>query len=431
MKNNNLKKEVIGFLPHDGQKKILDDIIQKFENYELNNKKSHYVLSLGRSWGKTTSIINLACYILINYKNQDILYISPTFKLAKTVFKEFLMNVENADFIKSVNKTDLQIVFYNNSMISFGSAENPNAYRGNNKHTVSILDEAAFMDSSMWLDVLQPAMNSRGRLCIFISTPNGKNWFYDLYLKAKNGFQNWYYFEGKSEDSPYVDKQEIEQVKLHSPIQYRIEYCAEFMDDNLNVFRNIENCSKIIDDFGIPRKNEKTAIGIDLGRKNDWTVCIIINDKKEIRDIIRIKDISWDLILPKIEEFYNKWNPAVGYAEVNYNDRIIDELINQRKCKNLKPIFVEYTKKQKMVQNLQLLFDRKEVILPKKTEHNQNIVALYTELNQYQSLYTVTGRTKYGAPRGSHDDCVSALLQAFFALNEQNINSKGIIWDTI
>lgn len=430
--NKNNKKTIVGFTPHEGQKRILDDIVEKFNDYELTGQKSNYVLSLGRSWGKTTSIINLSCFISINYKNQDILYISPTFKLAKTVFREFIQNVENAEFIKNINKTDLEILFYNNSLISFGSAENPNAYRGNNKHTVVIFDEAAFMDSVIWTDVLQPAMNTRGRLCIFISTPNGKNWFYDLHLKAKNNLKNWYYFEGKSEDAPHVKLTEIEEVKINSPLQYRIEYCAEFMDDDLNVFRNIEECSIDIPDFGIPRKNEKIILGIDLGRKQDWTVCLAIDSNNEVRDVYRIKDTNWDLILPKIEDFYKKWNPVGGFAEINYNDRIIDELINKRGCKNLKPLFVEYTKKTKMVQNLQLIFDSKKIKLPKKSEHFQNTVALHNELKQYQALYNLkTGRTKYGAPRGSHDDCVSALLQAFFALSEQNIISKGIIWDTI
>ena len=438
-----MENEIIGFTPHPGQDKVLNMILEKFNNcVEGEKSKPHFVLNLGRSWGKTTTIIQLACYILINYENQKILYLSPTFNLAKLVFREFYNSVHGAPFIEGVNKTDLIITFSSGNSIKFGSAENPNSHRGNNTNTVLLLDEAAFMDESMWFDVMQPAMNVRGQLCIFISTPNGKNWFWELYLKSKSEEKNWYLYEGKSEDSPLVNLEEIEQAKRTNPIQYRVEYCAEFLDDNFSVFQNIDESMVDSPFFGISIPGEIIHLGIDLGKKNDFTCCVAITNEYQVRDVLQIQNSNnWDTIILQVANFIHKWKPVHGFIEINFNDRIYDELMREYDVKNLEQIFVEHKKKGQMVQNLQILFGnvndlkkKNRIKLPKKDNIYPSTVVLYNELKSYQGkLNNSTGFTKWGAPRGMHDDCVSALLQACWSVSTKGgkENSKSIIWESI
>jgi len=443
--NNEIKKEIVGFTPHPGQEYILGEIIEKFnDSVYLGKKKSHFVLNLGRGWGKTTAIIQLSCFISINYENQNILYISPTFRLAKKVFRDIFQSIEGAEFIKHVNKTDLIITFHNGNTLSMGSAENPLSHRGNNTNTVLFLDEAAYMDESMWYDVMQPAMMSRGKLVIFISTPNGKNWFWDLYLRAKAEDKGWYFYEGKSEDSPYSDPEEIEQVKKNNPMQYRIEYCAEFMDENYTVFQNIDEACTPMPFFGYNIGNEPIFFGIDLGKKTDYTCAVAMSKDYEVRDILQIQNSNdWDIIIPQIAEFYNKWKPIHGFIETNFNDRIFDELIREYHCFNLEKLFVEYTKKAQLVQNLQIVFGnvgtedviKKRIKIPAKNPTLPITTILYNELKNYQGKPNVsTGRTKWGASRGMHDDCVSALMQAAWSVtNKGNTPGKSnrVLWENI
>ena len=56
-----------------------------------------------------------------------------------------------------------------------------------------IIDEAANISQKIWFDYLLPTTASKTRQgkTIFISTPRGKNWFYDLYIKAKEITDPW------------------------------------------------------------------------------------------------------------------------------------------------------------------------------------------------------------------------------------------------
>ena len=45
-----------------------------------------------------------------------------------------------------------------------------------------VLDEAAFMDSDVWFQVIRPALADKQGWALFISTPDGTaSWFYDLW----------------------------------------------------------------------------------------------------------------------------------------------------------------------------------------------------------------------------------------------------------
>ena len=49
-----------------------------------------------------------------------------------------------------------------------------------------VLDEAAFMESEVWFEVIRPALADKQGWALFISTPDGTaSWFYDLVFFAK------------------------------------------------------------------------------------------------------------------------------------------------------------------------------------------------------------------------------------------------------
>jgi len=442
------KQIMLGFTPHPGQQEMLDILTKAFSDFDLTREQKRFVLSFGRSWGKSMMIMNFFCWCAINFPNQKICYITPTFKLAKPLFNDLCDALEGSPVLKSINKTDLIITFFNNNQIVFGSSENANAWRGQNNWTVCCLDEAGFQNQEIW-KVMEPALRIKGRMVIFISTPNGKNWFYNLYLRAKNGLKNWHSFQKPSWDSPLINREEIEQIKIHSPLEYKVEYCAEFVDESLSVF-NIQPHNIHFEDktYGVPQPGEQNLyFGIDLGKSIDKTVCIcssVVDNNIIIRDIFISNKKNWDEILPELEFFYNKWKPTYGFIESNFNDRIADELINQRNCKNLTPLFVDFTKKTKMIQNLQLLFAPKTqnntsnytLKIPEKPfdENVYNpINVLHTELGQYQAKYnSATGRVTHSAPAGMHDDTVSALLQCCYAILEKKpSDGPKMIWDSI
>jgi hypothetical protein len=47
-----------------------------------------------------------------------------------------------------------------------------------------VFDEAAFCQENAWQQVLRPMLSDRGGWAMFITTPNGCNWFFDLFQQA-------------------------------------------------------------------------------------------------------------------------------------------------------------------------------------------------------------------------------------------------------
>ena len=72
---------------------------------------------------------------------------------------------------------------------------------------------------------------------------------------------------------------------------------------------------------------------------------------------------------------------------------------------------MKYTNKskQQLIEKLSIWIEQKRIIIPK---HPQ----LIQELEIFGYQMTETGTMTYGAPRGSHDDCVNSLMLAVFSL---------------
>ena len=68
-----------------------------------------------------------------------------------------------------------------------------------------------------------------------------------------------------------------------------------------------------------------------------------------------------------------------------------------------------------MLQNLMLLIEEGVLRIPKPgtiADPSHDTTHLWRELEAYSYSITSTGRIRYEAPRGFHDDCVTALFLA-------------------
>ncbi len=60
------------------------------------------------------------------------------------------------------------------------SADNPDSLRGAGLDGV-VVDEAAYVKEEAWTEALRPALSDRRGWAMFISSPNGYNWFHTLF----------------------------------------------------------------------------------------------------------------------------------------------------------------------------------------------------------------------------------------------------------
>ncbi len=226
------------------------------------------IVCAGRRWGKT----RLACIILIivALHNKGIYWwIAPTYKIADigwALFKGIVRPLR-----AQIKEGDRKAILSNGSEIHFKSADNPDNLRGEGLKGV-IFDEAAFTKESVWISIIRPALADNQGWAIFISTPNGKNWFYNLTLQAEDD-ENWIVFTKPTSDNPYIPAEELEAAQLTTPEYiFKQEYLAEFIDDNLSVFRGITKASTL--------SREATALLLGLTRESECYFTMLVPVRK-------------------------------------------------------------------------------------------------------------------------------------------------------
>jgi len=137
--------------------------------------------------------------------------------------------------ICTVREGDKEVRFENGGLIQVRSADDPQRLRGAGLDLL-IMDEAAFVKDIAWNEVLRPALSDRQGRGIFISTPKGHNWFYDLYLDAGK-MDGWAAFQYPTSSNPFIPGEEIEVARGEvGSLVFSQEYLAEFVAAGGTVF---------------------------------------------------------------------------------------------------------------------------------------------------------------------------------------------------
>jgi predicted phage terminase large subunit-like protein len=94
-----------------------------------------------------------------------------------------------------------------------------------------VVDEAAHFGKlqEAWQQALRPTLTDKLGRALFISTPKGRNYFYELYKRAEQS-SDWESFHFPTSASPYITQGEIEAARLELPeLVFRQEYEAKFV----------------------------------------------------------------------------------------------------------------------------------------------------------------------------------------------------------
>lgn len=406
-------REAIGFEPHDKQWDVL----------ECN--KRFIALCWGRRSGKTF----LAAYIALKYlltidvqnkRGHNIWIVAPTYDLAKRSW-DYLMywipkinKAFSGKFLK-VNKSTYTIESLTGSKLELKSSDNPASLLGIGLDLL-IVDEAARVNEDVWRTHLRPTLTDRGGRAIFISTPYGKNWFYEMMLKGTDEdeqYNEYAYFHMKTVENttiPNVER-EVLGAKLElSANEYMQEYEAEFIEGAGSVFRGVRDVLYNCEFKGFPFIEEAydgNAVyqgGLDLARMTDFTVATVVNRATnvfKVTAIDRFNELDWKVQKPRIELISEKYgNPVFNAERNNIGDAIIEDLPG-----NFRPFTTTSASKKDLINNLSILIEQKKILIP-------NIPVLVAELEAYSYEVTKSGNVTYNAPLGYHDDMVMSLALA-------------------
>ena len=122
------------------------------------------------------------------------------------------------------------------------------------------MDEVAFIKAEIWEKVLRAALSDKKGRAMFISTPSGRNHFYDWYQLGQSGEdEEWKSWHFTTADNETIDPKEIEAAKRTlSSFAFNQEYMSSFNNAGAGLFK--EEWIK----FGEEPKNGSWYIAIDL-----------------------------------------------------------------------------------------------------------------------------------------------------------------------
>ena len=361
----------------------------------LNSKARFKVICSGRRSGKSVVCKSIAIKKMVD--GQKVAYVTPTFDLSKDFFRD-IVNLIPAQVIKTVNKSELYIELITGGSIRFLSGEALENFRGKAFHYL-IIDEAAFISDleNAWYTSIRATLTDYEGGAIFISTPNGKNFFYSLFTKGVNKEDGYESFHFPTSDNPYISKDEIEEARKTLPeAKFRQEYLAVPGENEDNPFGIKYVYENTIDELF---DTETIVYGIDVAKVNDWTVIVGLDKDGNQTYFERFKG-PWE----NTYEAIRKLSPDVP--------KIIDstgvgDVILER-CQlgdvyNIEGYKFNNDSKTKII--YELIKDVEASVV----KFNQVIA---DEMMVYEYKYSKTGLIQFNAQAGFNDDAITALALA-------------------
>ncbi len=224
------------YKPHYGQSKL---------HYPKKTTARFFVMVCGRRFGKTTASAMEATYYA-SQPGKRIWLVGLSYDKADLMFREIWkkMVVGHPNDIDRASEKERYIRFKWDTVVEAKSADNPDSLVGEGLDLL-IIDEAAKVKKKIWDMYLSPTLSDRKGKAIFITTPEGFNWIYDLYLLGKDddlweshqapSWENHFAFPDGVKDSFLVERKRNMSKEV-----YEQEYGAKFTSFALVVFIHLK-----------------------------------------------------------------------------------------------------------------------------------------------------------------------------------------------
>jgi hypothetical protein len=388
-----------------------------WQNQIVQEAKRFNVINIGRRAGKTTlGIDRCATVETLAY---PVGWFSPSYKMLIEVWR----NAERI-FTPITNRKSVQdhrLEFVTGGVLEFWSLDDPNVARGR-KYKRVIIDEAAMIPSLMdaWNYVLRPTLADYKGDAWFLSTPKGLNFFWQMWQWGQDpAMGEWASWKMPTTANPLIPLSEVEAMRATMPERvFAQEILADFVEDAAGVFRRVRDAATAeATDRGKP--GDQYLFGVDFGKHEDFTVITVVDIKrKALVWMDRFNQIDYHVQIGRLQELYQRFKPVVIIAERNsMGDPLIEQL--QRQGLPVWPFTTTHATKTEAIDALALAFERGEISI-------LNDPVLIGELLAYTMERLPSGSFRYGAPDGSHDDCVMSLALAWWgASNTQRPRARS------
>lgn len=418
------------------------DIPYKPRDYQLaihTDKHRFKIVVFHRQAGKTTFAINELIVKMLRDPGVY-LYVGPEKSQAKNIIwkdPQGLFKYLPDIFIKKRNEVELTVYLkpvlfdkkgaiekvsgkHIGSIFYIEGADNIDRMRGLKPKGI-ILDEYAQIKPELWTEVLFPAINQSGGWVIFIGTFKGKNHFYELFTKYWDWEKlqsieddNYRCFYLPSSSNPFFTPEMTAAAQqTMPPAQFDQEYQCLPMSGVSNVFPSLKDLMT-----GSLKEKDPThlySMGVDLAKYQDYTSVSIIDRNNHHLVFQERWQGDWSRTLEKIILLRNRYNRAHLTIDSTGVGDPIAELLQKRGVR-VDDFKFSNTSKDQLVKKMGIFFSEKKITLPPVDQ----IPNLVTELEQYTyELLPISGKIRYSAPSGMHDDEVMSLGLAIWSLKDK------------
>lgn len=314
-----------------------------------------------------------------------------------------------------VKETEKLIILPNESEIWLRTADNPDSLAGEGLRGV-VLDEFSLMSEVVWTEYVRASLSDFKGWALFIGVPKGRNWAAALYDRGVDPLQpSWQSWQIPSSANPFLDPLELEDARKDLTERvYQQEYLAQILSDGGAVFRFINEAKAAKrQDIAVPY--HVYVIGCDWAQVDDFSVFTVLDvTSGEAVYIDRSNHVDYSLQIDRLTALQERFQ-AVAIISERTGNRALSDFLHNAKYTTWAGERVELPvwdfdttneSKSEVIQALALAFEKRLIKIP-------NDPVLIGELEAFTSERLPSGKVRYSAPEGLHDDCVMSLAFAW------------------
>ncbi len=346
---------------------------------------------------------------LLEETPRQVLIVAPSVEQALLPFERVVEFLRQMGHKPQVRRTPAPTLALNRSRLwARGIARGGIYLRGRKAHLI-VVDESAYVPEPIVSEVLLPMLADTGGRIALVSTPRGRNYFYRLYQQGQSGSGEVWSMRSPSWHNPLLSPRVLSaQARLMTARQFQIEYGAEFIDPEGQVFR-----TEWVDRAVLSRLNPQQGLlcaGVDWARYRDWTAGVIVFGTQEgarMVDLRRWQGLAWAEQVEALAEWLNLHGVVRTVCDrTGVGDPLVEALA--QKVGGVEGVVFTRPFKQSLIEKLALMLEQERLaILPDRT--------LLQELYHFEA-YTAPSGLRLEGLHGSHDDLVIALALAVWAL---------------
>ena len=382
------------------------------------------VVNAGRRFGKT--VICSLYAVVTMLEGGRVWWLAPTYSIGAEGWLFLKDLVKNMPGI-IIREGDKSIRYTGGvGSIQLKSTDDPTRLRGAGLN-LAIFDEFSYTlkPEIVWQKSIRPALADRKGRALFISTPNGRNYFWKLHKLAKNKAEKeWEYFHFPTSANPFIAPEEIAAAKAELPEDiFNQEFMAEFIEDKRGVFRLDDAVVDGILENG-PNPECVYSIGVDFAKIKDFSVYTVYNLTNDtVAYIDRFNQLDYRIQIERLKFLIEKFEAKEIWVERNNVGEVLVEELRFLFGRRIKEYVATNTTKRQLIEHLIIGFEKEIVKIPQD-------LLLLDELRSFQLNRTKSGLVTYAAPYGSHDDMVISLALAYMPQRRMKNFSFGKIHET-